>query len=106
MNEGKLAAIAFVVLILLCFGSCGVYHASEATVTIAVTDKAAMSKQYLVFSKEEVFGVDDTVTFMDFRASDRFNSIEKGKTYRCRVAGWRLPFFSAYRNILEAKEVR
>ena len=41
-----------------------------------------------------------------FTASDVYSSIEPGKTYRVKVMGRRIPFLSAYKNIVVVQETK
>jgi len=73
-----------------------------------VTDKQVVvsdnNSKYLIFTTNEVFENCDSYFFAKFDSSDFENRIEKNKTYRFRVSGYRIPFFSMYRNIIEVKE--
>ena len=83
------------------------YRGSVAEATIAVTGKERTSGNagvWLVFTDGEVLCVTDSISFWTFNASDRYGAIVIGKAYKVRVAGWRVPFFSMYRNILQVEE--
>ncbi len=73
-----------------------------------VTKGAGDSQQsyYLVWSKEgEVYCVADSWSFMSFDSSDRYGKLREGSSVEARVAGWRVPFLSWYRNVVEIKSV-
>jgi len=56
---------------------------------------------YLVWSKEgEVFCVADSWSFLRFDSSDRYGELRENSHVKARVAGWRIPFLSWYRNVL------
>jgi len=56
---------------------------------------------FLVWSKEgEVFCVADSWSFLRFDSSDRYGKLREASHVTARVAGWRIPFFSWYRNVL------
>lgn len=77
-------------------------HSAEYR-TFTVRDKERVggdNGKYLVFTDRGVFSVEDSVSFGTWNASDRYNGIEVGKTYTCRVAGWRVHFTSSYENII------
>lgn len=38
-------------------------------------------------------------------SADMFSSLESGKKYNITAAGFRVPFFSIFPNIMEAKQV-
>lgn len=104
---GVIVVVLFVVL-----GPC-IYRATEETVTITVSEKERVaarssdeSSKYLVSTTSgEVFCVSDSLAYMNCRASDRYFKLKPGRTYRCKVAGWRFGCTSSYRNIIEATEV-
>jgi hypothetical protein len=61
---------------------------------------------YLVWSREgEVFCVADTWSFFSFDSSDRYGKLRDGSQVQASVAGWRVPFLSWYRNVVEIKSV-
>jgi hypothetical protein len=56
---------------------------------------------YLVWSKEgEVYCVCDSWSFMSFDSSDRYGALHEGSRITGKVAGWRIPFLSWYRNVI------
>ena len=73
--------------------------------TITVSDKQLMTKggngTYLVFTEEEIFKNSDCVMRGKWRSSDLQNKLKIGQTYDVDVYGWRIPLFSAYRNIVK-----
>lgn len=91
-----------------CFvGSIANYRASESPVTVKVESKervnADKSSKYLVFTPNETFENTDSWAYWKFSSSDLYGALKEGKTYECKVAGWRVQFFSAYRNLIECK---
>lgn len=93
-----------------------VYNLREEYVLITVVDKARGSansgSDYLVWTERpkpftgdpEVFKVDDAPWYGHWRASDVYGQIEIGHQYLARVIGYRWPFLSQYRNIIEVTE--
>lgn len=72
-----------------------------------VTNKERISEsdgtsRYLVWTENETFKVEDSWLFLRFRSSDDYGRIANGSVCNLKVNGWRVGFFSAYRNILEA----
>ncbi len=62
---------------------------------------------YLVWAKEgEVYCVTDTWSFMSFDSSDRYGRLREGSKVKAKAAGWRVPFLSWYRNVVEIDEVK
>lgn len=85
---------------------------TQETITITVSEKERVQKgedsKYLVWTtkangEEEVFENTDSYWFLKFDSSDVQGALKKGGTYKVDVAGLRLPFFSAYRNIISSK---
>lgn len=81
----------------------------DATVTntdrISTGSGESLSHKYLVFTKNETFENTDAILFWKFDSSDVQGHLEKGKTYRFKVNGYRVPWMSWYRNILEVEEI-
>lgn len=81
---------------------------TEDSVTFTVTDKErvvkssgeSISSKYLVFTETEVFQNTDCFFRFKFNSSDVQGALIPGKSYAAKVYGWRVPFFSWYRNIL------
>jgi len=81
------------------------WYNSQEIVTITVENKdikaGNKSSKYLIWTKEnEVFENVDSFLFGKFNSSDLYGQIEVGKTYKVLVAGFRIPFWSMYRNII------
>jgi hypothetical protein len=104
--------LAFIVILVgaIAFGSA--YYSTVEDVRVTVTDKERVcsrdgdggtSCQYLVFTEGEVFANRDSLIFTKWNSSDVQGRLREGGTYDVRVAGWRVPLFSAYRNIIEVK---
>lgn len=62
------------------------------------------SSRYLIFTKNETFENKDSIAFFKFNSSDIYNQMNEGETYRAKVAGARIPFFSRHRNIIEIQK--
>ncbi len=58
-------------------------------------------EKYLVFTENETFENTDSTLFWKFNSSDVQGQLDRGKSYRVLVAGWRISFLSSYRNIIE-----
>lgn len=86
------------------------YSQSDVAATITVDAKDIKyhenDAKYLISSSTgEVFEITDTMVFWRYDSSDLYFNMKEGHTYKCTVAGWRIPFFTMYRNILTAEEV-
>ena len=55
---------------------------------------------YLIFTDKEVFKIEDSLIFGQFKSSDVYGMLEIGKTYKFKVFGLRIPLLSTYRNII------
>lgn len=104
------AGLFVVLLALAIIGLLPYYqYGTVETVTVTVKSKERVnsreSSKYLVFAEGETFQNTDTIWHGKWSSSDLYGSLNEGTKYRLRVYGWRIPFFSAYRNILEATPV-
>lgn len=88
---------------------------NQITPDITVADKMVQvhdkEGKYLIYTKVngeafEVYENTDNLLRGKFNSSDVYNQIEIGKTYRFRVVGFRIPFLSMYKNILEVTEIK
>lgn len=92
----------------LLFGYPTAYYLSSETVDITVKDKERItignseniSSKFIIYSKNEVFENTDSWLFFKFNSADYQNKLEVGRTYKVKVAGWRIPFLSMYRNVV------
>lgn len=55
----------------------------------------------LIYTDHGVYSNEDSVFPWKQRSSDIYNQLEEGKKYTCTVAGWRIGFFSSYKNIVD-----
>ena len=85
------------------------YTNSSETIEITIKDKEQintgfgenLSSKFLIFTETEVFQNTDSWLYFKFSSADYQNKLDPSKTYKVKVAGWRIPFFSSYRNIVE-----
>lgn len=85
------------------------YSTSEE-VTFTVTDKERVtnsndSSTYLIFTDKGTFKNIDTIWYWKWNSSDLYGNIEKGKTYKAKVYGFRFGLLSWYENIVEVTEL-
>lgn len=87
------------------------YH--EKNYTVTVTEKAVKNyedgSKFLIFTKTEegeirTFRLEDDMWLLQFDSADKYAQIHIGQTYNFTVIGWRIPFFSAYENIIGIEE--
>lgn len=95
--------IAFAVLALVSINGITTY-ATKETVSLTVQSKERITdgsnSKYLVFTDGEVFENTDNWWVLKFNSSDVYGQLREGATCQAVVSGWRIPFFSSYRNIL------
>ena len=108
------AAFFLVIVLVLAVGACSAYSyfGSTREVTTKINDKDRVCKstdsgsdcEYLIFTDAGTFKVADTLFFGNFKSSDVYGKIERGGTYKMRVVGWRVGFWSMYPNVIKVEE--
>ncbi|WP_291475723.1 hypothetical protein [Corynebacterium sp.] len=79
---------------------------NQQDITCTVEDKEAKDKTWFVFTDDcGTLTVEDSISKWKFDATDRYDSIEVGKTYTFHVGGYRNHALSTYPNILEVTPV-
>lgn len=86
---------------------------SSEIVDIVVVDKDrittgsgdSMSSKYLIFTETETFENTDSLTRWKFNSSDIQGKLLVGNAYQVEVYGYRIPFLSQYRNIVDVETV-
>lgn len=105
--KSKFFLFVFCVFAALFGGYCVAYINTETTIEIKVTDKevkvSESSSDYLIFTDGEVFQNSDSFIYWKFNSSDFQGEFHVDSSYRVVVVGWRIPFLSMYRNIVEIK---
>ena len=61
----------------------------------------SMTSKYLVYTDKGVYENTDTIWYWKWNSSDVYNDLEVGKTYQVKVYGFRIPFLSWYKNVVE-----
>lgn len=98
------AAVAFQVI--LAIATRDTVHGVTVKKTERVVSQSGdnqVESKYLVFTDREVFENTDTILFMKFHSSDIYGVLEKGVRCDLEVVGLRVPVFSMYRNIIDAR---
>lgn len=92
------------------------WFGSGEEIEITVTDKErivetsgsgedqSVDSKYLVFTENETFENTDVTFLGKWNSSDVQGQLRVDHTYRVKVYGWRVGFFSMYRNITEIIE--
>lgn len=90
-------------------------YGTEEIVTVTVSEKeritsgsgSGITSKYLVWTEEgETFELTDSLLRGHFSASDLYGRLDEGVTYRAVVYGWRIPFLSTYRNVVELEVIQ
>lgn len=116
MKRFSLVEVAIVAMVFLTVSlgaaSFFVHHNTQEIVVATVTDKdiktsrdseGNVNSRYLIFTDSETFENTDSLWAMKFNSSDVYGRIREGERCKFTVVGFRVPFLSMYRNILEAE---
>lgn len=102
--------VAVLGVIFIIANACFVYGTTETvSITVANTERITtgsgdtLSSKYLVFTSGETFENSDTIWYAKWNSSDIQGRLQAGQTYSAKVYGWRIPFMSTYRNIVEVE---
>lgn len=105
----QIVPIVVILLWLIAYPIAYVASGNTARFTVKQTEYVVRNGQgrYLIFTEGgEVLENTDTILYGKWDSSDLQSNLEEGKTYDARVAGWRWPFFSCYRNVVSLEEVK
>jgi hypothetical protein len=104
-----LVVLAVALVLALVLAGALAYRASaQDRLQVRVKDKQRVcessggSCRYLLYTDDGTFQITDSMWFWRFDSSDLYGAIDRGAVYDFKVSGWRLPFVSAYPNVLEA----
>lgn len=108
-SSGGVSCGCLIILLILAVIWIPIYRASSesitATVVKTVIDDGAtfFVLQQEGHSEVEILENDDSWAFLKFDSNNILMEVEVGQTYEFKVAGWRVPFLSWFRNIIEAE---
>lgn len=101
------------VVFLFAIGGCDAIYqlGTVGHVDVEIDRKEAVSHgestKYLIYpEKGEPLQNEDALFHGKFNSSTVYGEIEKGKCYRFKVYGWRVPFLSMYKNIVRKREIK
>lgn len=108
--KGFLSISVIGIIAVVLFGA--YYYSTVEFIELKVNDKEITvsgnhehtSSKYLVFTDDEVFENTDSWLFLKFNSSDIQNKLKPNEKYVVKVVGWRIPFLSMYRNVLEVQK--
>lgn len=78
-------------------------YGTAETVNVKISKSERVNDTYMIFTATEVFKNTDTWWYMKFNSSDVYNKAVPGMTCEMKVNGFRVPFFSMYRNVISVK---
>lgn len=95
--------------IILIIGYPTAYYLSSETIEITINDKERIttgsgeniSSKFIIYTDNGVFENTDSWLFLKFNSADFQNKFQIGETYEVKVAGWRIPILSMYKNIVK-----
>ena len=73
------------------------------TFIVKVTGKERVDGQYLIYTNEGTFKIEDSFIFGRFNSSEVYGMMQKGKYYRIKTFGIRSGLLSTYQNIVEVE---
>jgi hypothetical protein len=107
----KYLILVFLIIIIL-VGGCNllIINTTKSIVVATVEDKERVTtkedSKYLIYTDKETFKIVDELLVGNFSSSDLYGHIKRDKKYKFTVTGWRIPFFSSYRNIIKVEEYK
>tara|TARA_Y100000034_G_scaffold33928_1_gene41509 strand:- start:20906 stop:21256 length:351 start_codon:yes stop_codon:yes gene_type:complete len=95
------------VISVLSIGLLDAFNTSKVTILVENKDVIHNGKNsnYLIFTKDETFSLNDSLLGANFDTSDDYHKIKEGSCYELFLRGKRRPFFSMYRNIEKFKKI-
>lgn len=104
---GVVVFALIVVVIFVC--SIPAMHVENYTVEITKTEITG-GDDYMVFGKDSMgqtktFTLNDSFWHGSWNTADMYAQLEVGQTYQFRATGWRIPFLSAFPNIIDITKV-
>jgi hypothetical protein len=111
LNENKwYFGILFIIFVTSIFSSLILYFATHFTKVITIKDKhqyfASRRTKYMVVGKDDtIYNLANVWWKGDFNKSDDWVQLEKGKSYKVKGYGIRLPIITMYKNIYAFEKV-
>jgi hypothetical protein len=106
--------VGFVAIVLI-LSVIGFYQlGTVGSVIFKVTDKniktssdgdGNVSSKYLIFTDKGVFENTDAVFHAKWNSSDVYSQLSVGKSFKCKVYGFRVPLLSWYKNIVSCSNI-
>ena len=99
--------ITFFIIWLVVLFIYGIFYKNSQEVVSGTIESTVVDRgnTYFVFQLEDgtkqIFQNEDTIWFLKFNSGNLLMELKAGNSYQVLVAGWRIPFFSMYRNIIK-----
>jgi hypothetical protein len=113
MKKLIIGLIAFVFVFVVGYQILWFSTAREVSIKINNTERivetsgsgndASITSKYLIYTDIETFENTDVTLLGKWDSSDLQGKLHKDSTYKAVVYGWRVPFFSMYRNVIKVK---
>lgn len=108
MKVSTLITLTIAMITIMIVSKLSFPYCTADTKTITIESKEVMTSngngKYLIFTDSEVYQNTDCWARGKFRSSDLYRKLKVGNTYNVNVYGWRIPFLSAYKNIVSINE--
>lgn len=80
----------------------------KESVTFVVRDKESVATdnsghEYRVYTDQGTYVIKDSFIYTRFNSADVYGLLEPGQRYTCDAYGFRLPFFSTFKNLLDCR---
>jgi len=111
--ELMIGAVILGSLLSVIFGGFQVFYTKQEITAHVIAKERVVSgsgyslvSKYLIYTDKETFEDVDCFWIWKFNSSDFYGQIEIGNDYNFTVYGYRVPFFSWYRNIIKFEEIK
>lgn len=103
---GGIVVLGFIGSII--FAVAGASRVEEKSCTVVSKESVAnqdTGHEYRVYTEQcGTLTVEDTLIKMRFNSADTYGMLKEGETYNMALMGFRMPLFSQFQNILEARK--
>lgn len=112
-TRNRLIALLAIPIVLF-VGGCGFAvfggYYKDSTVTVRVNDKESVSTdsghEYRIYTNQGTYVMADSLIKGRFRTGDEYGALRRGHVYTCKAFGWRVPFFSKFKNLYKCEFVK
>lgn len=105
-------AVLAVVLVVLFVGALATGYFNKEPVTFTLKEKESVpvnngnggtKNEYRLYTDNGTYVIKDSLVFLRFDSADEYGKLDEGKRYTCQSYGFRLPFFSKFKNLLDCR---